>query len=56
LKYDRQVQKNLPVGVKLNCQEKNTQVNPTIKTTSYQLVLPLNVEMLIPENDFLIFA
>jgi transposase len=29
----------------------STQINPTTKTTSYQLVLPLNVEILIPEND-----
>ena len=28
-----------------------THLNPTAKTTSYQLVLPLNIEMLIPEND-----
>jgi transposase len=28
-----------------------THINPTTKTTSYQLVLPLNVEILIPEND-----
>lgn len=29
----------------------STHLNPTAKTTSYQLVLPLNVEMLIPKND-----
>lgn len=29
----------------------STQKNFTTKTTSYQLVLPLNVEMLIPAND-----
>jgi transposase len=28
-----------------------TQENPTPKTTSYQLVLPLNVEILIPADD-----
>jgi transposase len=31
--------------------KKITHINPTTKTTSYQLVLPLNVEILIPEND-----
>ncbi|WP_217645110.1 hypothetical protein, partial [Pelosinus propionicus] len=28
-----------------------THINPTTKTNSYQLVLPLPIEILIPEND-----
>lgn len=31
--------------------KKITHINPTTKTTSYQLVLPLNVEILIPKDD-----